>query len=160
MNELDLSLIPSKRFAVWSRLYERYRLEPFPAGGGTVVSKTIIPITDADALLKVPKLQRATKVITSAEVSVFTVPAGERWEIYTWDWIQTTGDRVLNRASLISPDGVNGVIFRDAGATSITERLPQPLPLDEGWQLVARTGGGTTDGDWDVTLLTTVEDAF
>jgi len=126
------------------------------------VSKTIIPITNADVLLTNPVVQESSTTIPTGDVTtVFTVPAGERWTVLVWDAARATGDRTLDRVSVIDPVG-GGVmaIARPASVNEASTVLPTPIVLDEGWGFAIRVGGGTTDGLWEVELLTLVESTF
>ena len=75
----------SRRFSLWTRLYERMLLEPTPDARVTpMVSEVVVPILDADALLQTPTLP-ATELLnltpSQGYVAGFTVPAGEEWEL-------------------------------------------------------------------------------
>ena len=74
---------PAKRFEVWQRLYTRFGIEPFPADGeGPSVSTTVMPITDADALLRTTIFADSTGNLSAAAgtyLVYFTVPEGKVW---------------------------------------------------------------------------------
>ena len=74
---------PAKRFEVWQRLYTRFGIEPFPADGeGPSVSTTVMPITDADALLRTTIFADSPGNLTAAAGTYrpyFTVPEGKVW---------------------------------------------------------------------------------
>lgn len=97
--------IPSRALDVWRRLYTRYSLEPGPASVGPDVLKTIVPVTDADVLLRDPVTATATEDIQATIgtfVPYFTVPANRRWRIKNIFRFGTTGQC----AFMISIDGV------------------------------------------------------
>jgi hypothetical protein len=75
----------SRRFSLWTRLYERMLLEPTPDARVTpMVSEVVVPILDADALLQTPTLPATVSLdLTPSQGYVvgFTVPAGEEWEL-------------------------------------------------------------------------------
>jgi len=76
---------PARVFELWRRLYKRFLIEPFPAeGGGTQVSTTIQPTTNADELLRNPTGDSVNLDLTGSAggtVVAYVVPAGERWTI-------------------------------------------------------------------------------
>ena len=153
--------IPSRALTVWRRLYQRYSLEPGPAGVGPDVSKTIVPITDADTLLRVPVIQTATvEPVVNTMTAILTVPTGQRWTVTAWDVVRVDGDRTLSAIGPIDPAGASMFLERFSGNTVATRLIEQPLTLDEGWGFAIRVEAATTDGDWTVWLMALVEDAF
>lgn len=84
--------IPSRALDVWRRLYTRYTLEPGPATVSPDVSKTIVPVTQADLLLA---RHRAVAVTTSpggtGDHVVHTVPVGIRRAFVTLRIARATG---------------------------------------------------------------------
>jgi len=76
---------PSRIFELWTRLYRRFLIEPFPAdGAGPSVSTTIQPTTDADELLKIQAGGSVNGDLTASAgsgVTYFTVPNGKRWTL-------------------------------------------------------------------------------
>ena len=85
--------IPSKRFDVWRRLYSRFLLEPGPASGSRAEVLTAIqPITDVDAIIAAPTVERAAFDLNDLIFHGFTVPAGERWRPGNVHGEPTTGN--------------------------------------------------------------------
>ena len=84
----------SRRYSLWTRLYDRMLLEPTPDARVTpMVSEVVVPILDADALLQTPTLpaQVSKDISGTAYVPYFTVPAGEEWELIQGSRGGTTG---------------------------------------------------------------------
>lgn len=76
---------PSRIFELWTRLYRRFLIEPFPAdGAGPSVSTTIQPTTDADELLSESLADSQNADLSASAgsgVPIYTVPAGKRWTL-------------------------------------------------------------------------------
>jgi len=78
--------LKSLAYNLFSRLYERFNLEPRPVEQieQPSVANQIVPVTQADRLLQVLAPQSDTADISAAAgtlVVYFTVPAGRRWTI-------------------------------------------------------------------------------
>jgi len=139
-----VSTIPSRALEVWQRLYRRYSLEPGPASVPPDVSKTIIPTTDADQLLRTPGNQQATLTNPGSGaggVTFLTVPTGERWILYVIAIIQgasTTHTELL----LFDPvEQQSTIVAKYAATADRIEQMASPTPLAEGVQLRVRTDG-------------------
>jgi len=155
--------IPSRSLDVWRRLYTRYSLEPFPASVAPDVSKTIVPTTDADALLAISGVRTSglVDIPTGTFTTMHTVPAGERWTLRSLDVFRVDGDRVLDFVAVGDPvNSTLAAIARPANVTSLTLILPTPLVLDEAWIIQITVGGGATDGDWTMNVVVSVEQTF
>jgi len=106
VNQLEefVSTIPSRQLEVWRRLYDRYSLEPRPATVVPDVSKTIVPITDADALL-VNNGAILTTTSFGAAISsfenVFIVPADTRVQVSVISIVRTGGDNEWDQVQLL-----------------------------------------------------------
>ena len=154
-------LIPSKRFDVWRRLYDRYALEPFPASDSlsTMVAKTIVPVTQADVLLQTEEVRLDVVEVQSDTVSVVTVPKGERWQ---WHWFHATrsgGDRNIDRILIRSP-AASMILESFTAVSTFNFNPPHALVMEEDWEIRVRGIGGATDGDWTFSTLVTVENLF
>jgi len=130
----DLRLIPSKRFEVWSRLYGRFLLEPQPAGfPQAAVSPLIVPVTQADDLLRLPEGRSENPTISGiSTLTMFTVPPGERWRLYAMSAIRNSGSFTFNDFRVL--DSSRGESCRLDQFTTTTARsfVPgTPIPLDE-----------------------------
>ena len=157
------ALLPAKRFNVWSRLYNRFLLEPFPAvGSNAYVAPVIQPVTDADRLLQALAIESSTVSVTSAiGFVVATVPKGERWTVSfmrarlssgTW-----THNTFLIRSNLDQPMEIHN--YSQSSTAELWELL-KPLELDEGWQLSVNVDSFTGTGNLITDLLLLKEDAY
>jgi len=130
----ELTLIPSKRFEVWSRLYGRYLLEPLPAGPPqAAVSPLIVPVTQADELLRLPEGQINNFTVTGvATISPFTVPVGERWKLYAMAATLGSGTYTFNDFRVLDTSSGNSCRLDQFSSTTVRSLLlPAPIPLDE-----------------------------
>jgi len=79
--------IYSRRYALWTRLYERMLLEPTPDATITpMVSEVVVPVIDADAVLTTPTNSPTVAGDLSGSpagepVHIFTVPRLEEWHL-------------------------------------------------------------------------------
>ena len=73
----------SRRFSLWTRLYGRMLLEPTSSPGVMPqVSEVVVPVIQADALLKTPVADQSSVDLSGgAKVAGWTVPAGEEWHL-------------------------------------------------------------------------------
>ena len=157
------ALLPAKRFNVWSRLYNRFLLEPFPAvGSNAYVAPVIQPVTDADRLLQALAIETTTVVVTSnATFVVVTVPPGQRWTVSFWRTRLSSGTWTHNTFAITSPTGDAMTIHEYAeSATSELWELAKQLELDEGWQLQVNVATHRVNGNMVTDLLIQREDAF
>jgi len=156
-------LLPAKRFNVWSRLYNRFLLEPLPAvGSNAYVAPVIQPVTDADRLLQTLALESSTVSITSAiGFVVATVPSGQRWTVQFMRVRRSSGtwthNTFLIRSNLDIPMEIRNYTQT---ATSELWELLKPLELDEGWQLSVNVDTWSVTGNMVTDLLILREDAF
>lgn len=79
--------LESKRFSLWTRLTQRFALEAQPNMGPPVpsVATMIVPVTDADQLVKDPLARASSENLTAGAGSYVpyqTVPVNERWYVY------------------------------------------------------------------------------
>jgi len=94
--------IPSKLFSLYTRLYRRFALEPYPLQDSTAeVSTTIQPVTQADELLRDVKGVSAVSASISAGVTawvtVLTVPEGVRWRLVALSTFRASGDNLADQ---------------------------------------------------------------
>jgi len=156
-------LLPAKQFKVWTRLYDRFLLEPSPAiGSNAYVAPVIQPVTDADRLLQALDIESSTIDVTSAiGFVVATVTQGQRWTVSFWRSRVSSGTWTHNGFSIVSPAGVSMTLHSYATSSQAELwELSQPLVLDEGWQLQVNVNGYTSQGDLITNLLILREDAF
>lgn len=159
----EVVLLPAKRYAVWSRLYQRFLLEPAPAvGSNAFVAPVIQPITDADKLLQRSVVETITTVINNqATFVIVTVPKGERWTLSIWNTRKSTGTWTHNFFSTQGPEGSAMTVHTYTPTTGTELWEPRlPLVLDEGWQLKVNADSHSVDGNMISGLLVLKEDAF
>ena len=102
----------TKRFAIWQRIYERYLLEPLNGAQPTTpqVSEVIVPVINADTLLRTPVMDAITldlDVATGTLVIAFTVPEGQEWELVQIDIDGTTANHRIRQTSAASAASIN-----------------------------------------------------
>lgn len=157
------ALLPAKRFNVWSRLYNRFLLEPFPAvGSNAYVAPVIQPVTDADRLLQALAIEASTVVVSSnIGFVVATVPQGERWTVSFWRTRLSSGTWTHNEFLIRSPAD-QPMTIHDYTQSSTAElwELLKPLELDEGWQLQVNVDTHSVNGNMVTDLLILREDAY
>jgi len=149
---------PARRFDLWRRLYNRFLIEPFPAeSAGPAVSTTVQPVTDADALLRVPTIQNATgdlEVAGGAHVAYFTVPAGKRWNLIWALRGATTGSSQVTIAIAPAEMTLFGV------GTVVAAQSIVGVRLDEGDSVGMAATNNAADGAITLQVLYEEEDAF
>jgi len=154
--------IQSKAFAIWTRLYTRFSLEPGPSviGGQPEVATSIIPVTQVDELLKVAKADKSELIDLSggggAAIAMLTVPTGKRWQVGTIFRSSTTGS---SRVVVIDPELVPTNIT-NSGTSEEMVQLGTRLVLDEGWAIGMRETGNGADVAELIHVTFTEEDAF
>ena len=127
-NQVRINTIPSRALEVWRRLYQRYSLEPLPASVVPDVSKTIVPTTDADALLLENGRLAQTSVFGAGAATfetIFTVDSDVREHIAVISILRTVGDNDWDQV-LLRDDSRNGsiTIAFDAAQTAQAIFLP------------------------------------
>lgn len=165
---VNQSAQPSKQFELWQRMYERFQLEPLPAGlvDAPGVSQIIVPMTDADELISSPGARLTVSVAVGAGVAGMTVadtvPTGRRWKLIALQAIRVTGDNTLDGFGIA--DTSAGVSMRfdiQAAATEIVLFLPQPLTLEETdtWR-INTSGAGVGASTFGARAYIVEEDRF
>ena len=139
-------VIRSSDPTLWSRLSERFRLEPQPTSEKGV-SGIIVPMTDADDLVSDVDIKISQTITpTGGEQTFITVPIGEEWDIYAIAWV-STGTSTLSEL-LLAGGSAGASLSILAGAATIAGRtgiLGQPTRIREAWVIngigTAGTGG-------------------
>ena len=149
---------PAKRFDVWRRLYTRFGIEPFPAGGeGPAVSTTIQPVTDADSLQSVTRFTAGNVDLTPAAgtfVGSSTVPPDKVWRV-----------KGLHRAATIAVSlmqlrkGSTAIPVSGFGLDDEFVALPD-IRLEAGDQVGMLTTGNAGDNPVKVSVAVEEEDVF
>lgn len=157
-------LIPSKRYDVWSRLYSRYKLEPFPSEGGSAASVAAIvqPVTQADELLKARQIAVETISVTGTGiVTAHTVPKGERWTLRALRVAVSSGTWTFNALGLADPAAnsfFTEVFTTTTGRNTYFEG--QTMVVDEGWLIQFNVDVHSVTGNVLSSLFYESEDAF
>lgn len=158
---------PARRFDLWRRLYTRFLIEPFPAGDAVpAVSTLIVPVTQADELLSEPRgFEETTEASAAlaANLSIATVPAGNRWRLQTINVLRTSGDNTFSRFLIqdASRGGLSIAIDTFASVTGATLRLDTIIRMDEGDAVrILMDGAGVAASNMRVQLWLEEEAAF
>ena len=160
-------LIPSKRFEVWSRLYGRFLLEPWPAEGGSkaAVSAVIQPVTQADELVKRSTVVQGSGQFTASSAEqnvVYTVPAGVRQRVYAYAIERSQGDNTWRRLSLRDISANLFLLIHDGtGFVDLAFPGSTPLVMDAGDDvLVTSETAGILESAFRWTAWVDEEDVF
>lgn len=146
----------SRRFSLWTRLYDRLLLEPTGDVQVTpMVSEVVVPVLNADAILETPTAYVQSGDLSAsagAYVAFFTVPANEEWhliELYSDAFSAVTRARVAFTAANINVTG--------SSASGIEKNL-RDYTLREGESVGLLTTGAGGDSDRNASLVYTVTD--
>lgn len=147
-------------FALFTRLYTRFGLEPIPPGVphlAPALTPTIVPTTDADKLFESPSSDGGLEDFSvSTYVTFATVPQGERWTLVHLEVVATTGSVQL--AVEVAAGGTPRAIQEALAAYK--GYFGAPLTLDEGGSIGAFGGGNGADTSrgWSAHFI--ISDAF
>lgn len=121
-----------------------------------VLNRTIQPVTDVDRILQEPNLVLVTKDLRGAGawLNAFTVPAGKRWLWFAYQVEGTTGNTTIRFYN-----GTTGLQLYTAGTGPKFEQLPQPIYLEEAWEIQILETNDANDGSKDLTVYYLEEDA-
>ena len=151
--------IPSKRFDVWRRLYRRFTLEPEPSVGESRagVGTTILPVTQADELLRTQKLTQAAALDLSTGGSYTAIlTAGDQERIILISvWIEAT-----TAATHIQFQPGGTAFDFDADATAARNVDLQRLTLEPGESVGLRGTGNAGDSARAANVYYLTEDIF
>lgn len=150
--------IPSKRFDAFTRLYQRYLLEPSPAVGSILsVAAQIQPVTFADDLLRVTRLDGVEgdiSVTAGTNVVYFTVPDGKRWTLVHAFLPGTTSNTKLWVGNNTTRLGWTP----SSGSEAAIDMANFVIP--EAWSLGLQGTGNAGDDERTLVLFYYEEDAF
>lgn len=153
--------MPSRvgRVGAWSRLVNRFLLEPIHPLVMKTIGDQVVPVTQFDDLLRTPQGVRVGSIDLQASagtfVAFFTVPEGERWTLKQLHRPGTTANSLValqdGSGSYIplTTLGTTEAIFGSAG-----------IELDQGWQIGMLTTGNAGDSSRDLRIYYLLEDAF
>lgn len=146
----------SRRFSLWTRLYERLLLEPTSDVQVTpMVSEVVVPVLNADAILETPTAGSASGDLSPSAgtfVPFFTVPANEEWhliELFTASFSAATLARVA-----FKDVNVNVTV----SSTGAIDKNLRDYTLREGERVGLLTTGAGGDSDRSANLVYTVVD--
>jgi len=146
----------SRRFSLWTRLYDRLLLEPTGDVQVTpMVSEVVVPVLNADAILETPTAYTASGDLSASAgtfVAFFTVPANEEWhliEFYTDAFSAVTRARVAF---------TNANVNVTASSASGIDKNLRNYTLREGERVGLLTTGAGGDSDRNASLVYTVTD--
>lgn len=156
-----MTTIPSRRYDAFQRLYARYLLDPGPVQGGQGpgVLTTVIPVTQLDELLAVPKVLSASLALEPSAgtyVVGLTVPDGKRWKLR----LITLNNTAATTRIQMRDESANERVSLDVNGTSLHVVDGVQYSLDESDSIGALTTGNA--GDTAITMAAYVEesDAF
>ena len=149
---------PSRIFQLWTRLYRRFLIEPYPVGdAGPSVSTTIQPTTDADELLRNPTGISANGDLTGSAggaVTYYIVPAGERWTLrHLYRELTTANSQIY-----LFTGGFT--IFLTAPATAAGRQDGLNIRLSAADQIGMIASGDAGDGAIFLQVVYEIEDAW
>lgn len=144
----------------FSRLFRRFNVTG--GGGGVELSPIITPITDMDQLLRLVAVKRDTPTTAATgAMTMFTVPAGERWRLFNLAYDRMSGDALgANISILDSSAGFANVIERFSPAASGSFHAHPWWPLDQGDLVRLYISSVSTSSQFEVTALVEFEEAF
>lgn len=155
-------MLDSKLFSLWRQMGGRFDLEDQPPGGlgGAKVSTVIQPVSDVDQLVRVYELKQLTFTSAAASwVSMFTLPANERWTILRYNIVDAgAGDRSMIRVR-IEQGGLDCPFPSFTATTNFSSPDDsQPFTIERGAELAVQfDASGSTDGDYNFKALVAVD---
>jgi len=159
-----ITSIPSRDLEVWRRLYTRYTLEPGPASVSPDVSKTIVPVTQADLLLARHRGLVTVTVVTGTGVDlvVHTVPDGIRRTFVTMRVTRVTGTWTIDMVSLVDVSEAATVGLMDQAGTDNIFLPAQSAPVvaEEGDQVTVDVATESVNGNLQFEAWVIDEDLF
>lgn len=113
-------------------------------------SDILIPITNADELVKTPLIATVGPVAISAtgKLNIVSVPVGKRWTVYAAEVLLSSGTYTFNAIYATAKDGSTActMYYVAAGSTRLVTSGMAPFILNEGMQLgvevLSFTGAG------------------
>jgi len=160
-----MSQQPSRIFDLWRRLYTRFLIEPRPAADtdSPGVSTTILPVTDADELLRQHGIQSVNTASFNADgvQGFLTVPAGKLWRTSFIEILRVSGNRTLIDVRIESVRVSLIIRLRSFGAASeALLDLGSVLVMEEGDRVSFTANGGSTATIYTIRCWASEEDAF
>jgi len=155
--------IESRRYSIWERLGDIFRVEPqIPGTGGKFRLSTIVtPIIDAEKQLQDNGLFAETiaySATSGAALVSAAIPSQEKWVVYVVSWVRDSGDNVLTNLSLrgTSDSGFAAVArIHQPAASGLDYNVTWPggIICPGGTSFAAQLGGvGVGAGEYIVTI--------
>lgn len=151
---------------VFGRLYGRLRIEagaPAPLKT-SLLAPVVVPITNMDALLAQPKVERQTTSITSTGnfTAVLTVPINKRWQVFYIQLVRESGTWTWDRERYGDTSaGVGFTVQSHASAVTSSSFEPNsPWPMDQLDEYQIDVGVYSVTGNIQVNALIIEEDAY
>mgnify|MGYP006403061297 CR=1 FL=1 len=145
----------SRRFSLWTRLYDRLLLEPTSEARVTpMVSEVVVPVLNADNILQTNTAKAGAGDLSGtagSNVIYFTVPDDEEWQLIEL-FTSTTSSATAAVVTYKNP-GVNVQV-----TTSSTGAIAKDLRnyvLREGETISLLSTGNAGDSDRNATLVYT-----
>jgi len=138
-----------RRFLAWTRLYNLLEIEPGQAPlAAPELLRSVAPTIDfAKLLLEIGLIGVDFVPSGTGDLSIFTVPAGERLWIHNLYYIRASGDRTVDAIRLQDDQVARTQTVEFFTADSEHTWEPRtPFPIDEGDQILVTIVGGGTDG--------------
>ena len=151
--------------SVWRRLYRRFNILASIIPGLTHVGETIVPVTQADDLLRTFRGERkeiaGLAAGRTARALVTTVPQGERWKVYWGDVGRTGGDNEVSLFEVLH-SGAYYIFARQAAPDAAFDlKIQSPFPLGEGDSIhMTPNGAGVAISAFVVSLWIDVEATY
>jgi hypothetical protein len=146
------------------RLVKRLELRELPVDAQLAYKllKTIMPVTSIDDLLSEIEIKQGPFTPTGIGwFTALTIPAGERWEIYSYSVARDgAGDATYDMIQIYNAAGTLAVpIASFTAAASNSAVLAYPQPVKEG-HLIKVHVAAWSSGNSYLNLLTRVGDAY
>jgi len=158
--------IQSKRQELWTRMYNLLDLNPGgPAPGGRGrVSLVVHPTVQAETLLTVGHIRNAAVTQIVGTVTYFNVPDDEYWLFLGYQIDRAAGDRDATDLQIRAPDNLGTlrsmIVDQFAAASTRRHMFQVPIPLYAGWEVRLNASGGTTDGNYGMTIIFEVRNGW
>lgn len=147
------------RVNIWTRLIERFSLEPILPIVEKTIGDSIVPVTSIDTLLQDAQTLTGVAVDLTATAGTYTVfhtvPDGKRWNIKIATRAGTTGSSRMRFRSKPDQDIVSISLTGTGGAVLVCD-----LTLEEGGTIGMDTSGNGADTDVFLSIHLLEEDAF
>lgn len=154
----------SLKAILWRRLYHRFDILGSIMPGVTEVGEVIIPVTQADQLLKSIKGTKISPVLAAGETvrqALTTVPTGKRWTVYWMDVGRSAGDNNISRFEIKVGSLYYSFARQGTPDNAFDLNIKSPFPMDEGHVIyLVPDGSGVVETTFVVDIWLDEEDAY